>query len=495
MVVTNQLKNQHLLWRAGFGPMAEELGQLTTASQKAYFQALAKASKKSPTYLDVADNFIKGLAMGVDEVGRQQRRELDEEQRKKLRQQSRENIKSLNLAWLNEMVHSEAQLREKMSLFWHGHFASRNLNILYQQQLLDVIRRNALGKFGDLLREVSKSAAMINFLNANQNRKDQPNENFAREVMELFTMGRGNYTENDIKEAARAFTGWGANLKGEFVFRKNQHDEGRKTVLGKSGNFDGDEVLNILLEQKQTAKYITAKIYRHFVNEQVDADKVEWLSNRFYQSNYDITALMEDIFTSDWFYSQKNIGSRIKSPVELLVGIRRIMPMELQNEEVQLLVQRLLGQILFYPPNVAGWPGGKSWIDSSSLMFRLRLPQLISDADEISLSPKSDDDQMMGMKDNERMAGKNQGGGKNAKMANRVMRQQIQANVDWTAYIKRFDKTPKEKLIAEISKTLLQVPSALGEQTLMKHVDISNREAFIKTTTIQLMATPEYQLC
>ena len=491
MVVTNQLKNQHLLWRAGFGPMAEELTQITSASQKSYFQALAKASRKNPAYIDVADNYIKGLVMGIDEVGKQQqRRDLDEEQRKRVRQQSREDIKSLNLAWLNEMVHSDAQLREKMSLFWHGHFASRNLNILYQQQLLDVIRRNALGKFGDLLKEVSKSAAMINFLNNNQNRKDHPNENFAREVMELFTMGRGNYTENDIKEAARAFTGWGANAKGEFVFRKFYHDAGSKTVLGKSGNFDGDNVLDILLEQKQTAKYITTKLYRYFVNEQPDPDKIELLSKRFYQSGYDISALMEDIFTSDWFYSEKNIGGRIKSPVELIVGIRRVLPMELENEEVQLLVQRLLGQILFYPPNVAGWPGGKSWIDSSSLMFRLRLPQLINDSDEIKLAPKSDDDQMMGMKDDEKSKGN-----KGAKAANKMMRQQIQATIDWTAYIKRFEKTPKEKLVSEISRILLQIPSSLSEQVLMQHADTSSREAFIKTATIQLMATPEYQLC
>jgi uncharacterized protein (DUF1800 family) len=491
MVVTNQLKNQHLLWRAGFGPMAEELGQMTNASQKAYFQALVKASGKNPGYIDVADNYIKGLVMGIDEVGKQQqRRDLDEEEKKRVRQQSKEDIKSLNLTWLNEMVHSDAQLREKMSLFWHGHFASRNLNILYQQQLLDVVRRNALGKFSDLLKEVSKSAAMINFLNNNQNRKDHPNENFAREVMELFTIGRGNYTENDVKEAARAFTGWGANVKGEFVFRKFLHDAGSKTVLGKTGNFDGDEVLDILLEHKQTAKHITTKVYRYFVNDTIDPDKIERLSNRFYQSGYNISALMEDIFTSDWFYSEKNIGSHIKSPVELMVGIRRVLPMELQNEEVQLLVQRLLGQILFYPPNVAGWPGGKSWIDSSSLMFRLRLPQLISDAGEIKLSPKTDDDQMMGMKDDESMKGN-----KNAKATRRIMGQQIQASINWSDYIKRFDKTPKEKLISEIGKTLLQVPSGVSEQVLLQHVDTSNRESFIKTTTIQLMATPEYQLC
>lgn len=495
MVVTNQLKNQHLLWRAGFGPMAEELGQLPNASQKSYFQALVKASRKNPQYLDVADNYLKGLAMGVEEVGRTQRRELNEEERKRVRQQSRENIRSLNLAWLNEMVHTDAQLREKLSLFWHGHFASRNLNILYQQQLLDVIRRNALGNFGTMLKEVSRSAAMINFLNNNQNRKDHPNENFAREVMELFTMGRGNYSENDVKEAARAFTGWTANLKGEFVLRKQFHDYGQKTVLGKSGNFDGDEVLDILLNQKQTARYITTKLYRYFVNENVDADKIEWLSGRFYQSGYDIAALMQDMFTSDWFFSEKNIGVRIKSPVELLVGIRRIVPMQLENEDVQLLVQRLLGQVLFYPPNVAGWPGGKNWIDSSSLMFRLRLPQLFNDADEIKLSPKSDDDQMMGMMDNTSKDMAKAGGSKGAKAANRMMRQQIQANINWNAFTQQFAKTPKEKLALEISRTLLQVPSGVSEKILMQHADTSSRDAFIRSATIQLMATPEYQLC
>jgi uncharacterized protein (DUF1800 family) len=491
MVVTNQLKNQHLLWRAGFGPMAEDLSQLATASQKSYFHALIKASKQKPEYLDLADNYIKGLMMGIDEVGRmQQRKELNEEEKKKLRQASRDSIKSLNLTWMNEMVNSQAQLREKMSLFWHGHFASRNLNILYQQQLLDIIRRNALGNFGDLLREVSKSAAMINFLNNNQNRKDHPNENFAREVMELFTMGRGNYTEQDVKEAARAFTGWGANLKGDFVFRRMLHDEDSKEFLGKTGRFDGDDILNMLLDQRATANFITRKIYRYFVNEQVDEEKVKWLANRFYQ-HYDIQSLMEDIFTSDWFYDEKNIGARIKSPVELMVGIRRILPMQLENEEVQLLVQRLLGQILFYPPNVAGWPGGKNWIDSSSLMFRLRLPQLIHDDEAITLAPKTDDDQQMGMKEEFKDSN-----GKGGKMnANKMMKQQIAATINWTPYIEKFASVQKEKLVSEITKTLLQTSSAPSQSLLDSQGDKSSREAFIKSITISLMATPEYQLC
>ncbi|HEV3250322.1 MAG TPA: DUF1800 family protein, partial [Puia sp.] len=212
-MISTQLKNQHLLWRAGFGPMAEDSNQLATASPKSLFKALQKASSKSPAYLEVADNMLKGLMMGVDDISKMQKKDLSEEQKKQIHKQSQEDIKNLNLAWLNEMVNSDAQLREKMSLFWHGHFASRNLNIFYQQLLLDSIRKNALGNFAELLREVSKSAAMLNFLNNNQNKKDHPNENFAREVMELFTMGRGNYSEQDVKEAARAFTGWGANLQ------------------------------------------------------------------------------------------------------------------------------------------------------------------------------------------------------------------------------------------------------------------------------------------
>ncbi len=477
MTITNQLKNQHLMWRAGFGPMAEDIDQLGTASQKSLFKALIKASSKSPAYIDVADNMFKGLIMGVGDVARMQKNDLTAEQKKEFRKQSVQDIKSLNLAWLNEMVDSDAQLREKTALFWHGHFASRNINIFYQQLLLDIIRKNALGNFGDLLREVSKSAAMINFLNNNQNKKDHPNENFAREVMELFTMGRGHYTEDDVKEAARAFTGWGANLQGEFVFRRFQHDDGNKTILGKTGRFDGDDVLNILLEQKQTARFICTKIYRFFVNDQPDESRIAHLADRFYQSSYDIKSLMEAIFTNNWFYDQQNIACHIKSPVELLVGIRRILPMQMENEEVQLLVQRLLGQLLFYPPNVAGWPGGTNWIDSSSLMFRLRIPQIIYASDEVQLKPKDDDDQMMGM------------------MQKRQMAQMIRATINWDAYIKKFEKTPREDLFAAIAGLVLQTRPSVNEGVMKSYIDAGSRESFIKTTTIQLMSTPEYQLC
>jgi uncharacterized protein (DUF1800 family) len=482
MSLNNQLKNQHLMWRAAFGPAVERLYDLDKISPQKLYKELQKSSSKSPEYIQAADNYLQGLMMGFQEIGRQQRQQMSPDQKKEVLKKSRESIKSLNLYWLNEMVNSEAQLREKMSFFWHGHFACRNLNIFFQQELLDVIRRNCLGSFRDLLHEVSKTGAMLNFLNNNQNRKDHPNENFAREVMELFTMGRGNYTEDDVKEAARAFTGWGANAKGEFVFRKFQHDDGSKVLLGKKGNFDGDDVLDILLDQKQTAWFISKKIYRFFVNDSVDEQKAEWLADRFYKSGYDIGKLMEDIFTSDWFYDEKNIGSKIKSPIELIVGIQRMLPMKLDNDEALLLVERVLGQILFYPPNVAGWQGGKTWIDSSTLMMRMRIPQMISDQDEFNIKPKTDDDQMMGRNDDE------------VKFKLGKAAKPINAEIDWNKYIGFYDKTPRPELVNDIAGILLQTKRSVSANVISQYSDGSTKDSFIKTVTIQIMSTPEYQL-
>jgi uncharacterized protein DUF1800 len=489
MVITNQLKNQHLLWRAGFGPIPEDLSLFRQQSQKSLFKSMLKSSSKSPEYLDVADNMFKGLMMGIGEAGKLEKKDLSAGQKKDFRKQSQQDIKNLNLAWLNQMVSSEAQLREKMALFWHGHFASRNLNIFYQQLLLDIIRRNALGNFSELLFAVSKSAAMINFLNNNQNRKDHPNENFAREVMELFTMGRGNYTEQDVKEAARAFTGWGADLRGEFVFRYAQHDEGEKNFLGYKGNWDGDDILEILLKQKQTSVFITKKMYRFFVNDKIDEVRVNWLADRFYKNHYDIKRLMEDIFTAEWFYEADNIGTKIKSPVELIVGIRRMLPMDIENPESQLIVQRLLGQLLFYPPNVAGWPGGTSWIDSSSLMFRLKIPGMLYASDDFDLNPKADDDQMMGMREFPDANSKFKWKGKiNSGQA-------IKVTIDWTPYFQQFDGIGKSELLSNIASVVLQQQSGANEKLLGKYLVTDSREQFVKSATIELMSLPEYQLC
>lgn len=487
MSLSNQLKNQHLLWRAGFGPAVEQLPDLSDFTPREFYKELVRASEKKPGYINVADNYLEGLMMGIDQVGRVQKKELTPDEKRQIRKKNREGVRNLNLYWLKQMVNSGAQLREKMAFFWHGHFACRNLNVYYQQGLLAVIRRNALGNFGTLLKEVSKTAAMLNFLNNQQNRKGHPNENFAREVMELFTLGRGNYTEQDVKEAARAFTGWVANAQGDFIFRRNQHDSDSKTVLGHTGELGGEEVLDILLQQKQTARHLSKKIYQFFVNDQADMQKVDWLAERFYKSDYDIAGLMNDIFTSDWFYEEKNIGAKIKSPVELLAGLQRMLPMKLENEESLIVLQRILGQMLFYPPNVAGWAGGKTWIDSSTLMMRMRIPGLINDEDELNVAPKDDDDQMMGLSSRNDKPVVRKQAIKGAKPIN--------ANIEWKLYTSHFEKTEKTKLVNALAAVLLQTQTGVSADIIRGYSDESSRERFIKSATIQIMSTPEYQLC
>jgi len=224
----NRLKNQHLLWRAGFGPTAEQSASLDDINPKKLWKQLLESSSDAPTKLNVVSGSFDDMLMGAKDMDGI--KNLSGDQKKAIRQESVEDLKTLDLQWLDQMVSSDAQLREKMSLFWHGHFACRIINIYFQQELLDIVRSNALENFGDLLKMVSKSPAMLQFLNNQQNRKQHPNENFAREVMELFTLGRGNYTEDDVKEAARAFTGWSFDLTGQYVFRPHQHDDGMKTL-------------------------------------------------------------------------------------------------------------------------------------------------------------------------------------------------------------------------------------------------------------------------
>ncbi|HRB23723.1 MAG TPA: DUF1800 domain-containing protein [Ferruginibacter sp.] len=486
-MASNRIKNQHLLWRAGFGPMAENSASLENFSTEKLWEVLIQTSAKKPQKIEVARSLSDGLVKGVGEIIRMEK-PADEKKaiKKKRRQENKEGIASLNLMWLDTMINSEAQLREKMSFFWHGHFATRVINSYFQQELLHIIRENALGNFGELLRSVSKSPTMLQFLNNQQNKKSHPNENFAREVMELFTMGRGNYTEDDIKEAARAFTGWGFNMQGEFVFRRQFHDEGKKTVLAKSGNFDGDDVLTILLSKRETAEFITRKIYRFLVNDNVEESRVKSLAADFYDSGYEILPLLHSMVTSDWFYDEKNIGSKIKSPIELLAGIRRYLPMSLDNDEAQMLFQKVLGQVLFYPPNVAGWPGGMSWIDSTSLMVRLQVPQVYAAKESILLTPKIDDDVAMGSKMEETVrinrnkAYVNRGGA---------------ADIEWNLIFTAFEKVKRPSLVNAISNSLVQSTKSVNPDIITRYSDGSSREAFIKSVVINIMSTPEYQMC
>lgn len=483
----NQQKNQHLWWRAGFGPPADQIKHLPKQKPDALFHSILKASEKKPVFFDLVDPDLKELVKENQQMVPGRPAELKPEKKQMIRKQSVQDISKLNIRWLQEMTESPAQLLEKMSLFWHGHFASKTANIIYDQDLLNVIRTNALGNFRDLLFNVSKTASMIQFLNNNQNKKGHPNENFARELMELFTIGRGNYTESDIKESARAFTGWGTNPQGDFIFRPRQHDDGIKTFFGKTANLSGEDIIEILLEQKQTAVFITRKVYKFFVNEIVNEEIVSVLAANFYNSGYDIRGLMTEIFKSSWFYDQKNIGTQIKSPVVWLIGMRRQLPLEMQNPTVQLILERLLGQVLFSPPNVAGWPGGKHWIDSSSLMLRMQVPRIIAQSDSLLSRPKDDDDMMMGMRDQSFI--------KNPKKVVNPGVQLFQTKILWDDYLKNFNDVLDPELYSNIRDLLLQKVLPVNETDIVKYIDESDRVKRIQSITIRLMGTPEYQLC
>ena len=362
--MTNLQKIHHLLNRAAFGPAFNDLLNYKELTPKKLTHELFSSSR----------NFNEISIIALEDMNKDNFSSLTPAEKKELRKIQREQLLDLNRAWIEKMCTTDAILREKMTLFWHDHFACYTKNPLFAQDLNNILRRHALGNFGDMLLTVSKSPAMLQYLNNQQNRAKSPNENFAREVMELFTLGRDNYTETDIKNAARAFTGWGFNKEGEFIFRRKQHDYGKKTFMGHSGNFGGEDILSILIDNKKTANYITGKIYHYFINEEPDSRFLSSLADSFYNSGYDIGKLMYDIFTSERFYDEKNINSLIKSPVELMAGYGRLLPVKTFNKKSLIRIQRSLGQVLFMPPNVGGWPYGKEWINSTSIVYRMQIP-------------------------------------------------------------------------------------------------------------------------
>ena len=286
------------------------------------------------------------------------------------------NPELLSSWWLHRMRHTPAPLVEKMTLFWHGHFATSAAKVRKGQLMLaqnELLRRHALGSFAELARGIARDPAMLLYLDSATNRKNHPNENFAREVMELFCLGLGKYTERDIQELARCFTGWEIQ-QDAFKFYSYQHDYGTKTVLGKSGPFDGDDGLAVILDQPATAEFVCGKLVRFFITEDEELPPA-WiapLAQRFRDEQLKAAPVLEMMLTSRLFYSSAAVGRKVRSPVELGVGLLRSL--DSTTNMVQLAQSlRELGQMVLFPPNVKGWGGGKHWIDSSTLLARANL--------------------------------------------------------------------------------------------------------------------------
>jgi uncharacterized protein (DUF1800 family) len=366
----------HLLNRAGFGGTPAEIENLQRLGLHNALDTLLDAPDDAADFPEPA-----GLKARNVFAMRREIRALPKDQRKmRMRDEQRaerEAMGGLVHWWVGRMRHSPNPLREKMTLFWHGHFATsvqkvRQAYLMWQQN--ETLRRDALGNFGTMVKEISRDPAMLIWLDTQQSRRQKPNENFARELMELFTLGIGNYTEEDIREAARAFTAYKIDHTNQtFRFARFQFDGGAKKFFGQTGAFDGDEIIDLILKKPACATLISRKLWEFFAYEDPAPQLIERLAARFRELRYEIKPLMREIFASAEFYSSSAIKTQIKSPVQWMVNTSRLLQTELPGPLILGNALRQLGQLPFAPPNVKGWDGGKSWITTATLLLRYNL--------------------------------------------------------------------------------------------------------------------------
>jgi uncharacterized protein (DUF1800 family) len=358
---------RHLLNRSGFAASQAEIAKFTGMTRAEAAQTLVAGAKDVAT--TPAPKWVSEPIVPASKY-----RDMSREDKEAERKLNLERAFDLREWWFREMLTTPSPLTEKMTLFWHNHFATsqqkvRYSNMMYEQNVL--IRKYALGNFGLMLHQMARNPAMLIYLDNANSRKEQPNENFAREVMELFTLGEGNYTEKDIKEVARAFTGWSLDREtGEFMFRRFIHDAGEKTIFGKKGNFEGDQALDLMLKRPEAAQFITRKLWREFISPEPNEVAVARFANGYRESGYNTAKLVQAMLGSDEFYALDNRASLVKSPVDFVIGTMKQFEIETQNLRPFVLSAALLGQNVFAPPNVKGWPGGEYWINSATLLGR-----------------------------------------------------------------------------------------------------------------------------
>jgi uncharacterized protein (DUF1800 family) len=421
--------------------------------------------------------------------------------------------------WWQKILNSKAPLREKMTLFWHDHFSTsvqkvKVVKLMVRQN--DLFRSHALGNFRRLTQEVVKDPAMMMYLDTQKSGKDKPNENFAREVMELFTLGEGHYTEADIREAARAFTGYRIDRKnGVGVQNPRQWDGREKTILGKTGNFNGPDVINLLFEQPAAAELLAKKLWEYFAAEDPPTAVVKSLAAALRSANYDVVPVLREIFLSKQFYSTGLMRDQIKCPVHYLAQLLKQLEIHELRPAYMALAQQQLGQSLFSPPNVAGWDWGKAWINTNTLLTRYNIAGAITNGSKPapveSMTPLAmtengeGDEGMESMQENPRprpaaraarkreMAGRKRAGAKDVtpgpdwkgpdyeKIVPRELRKQHADLVD--TLIMRFFQAP----VSEINRKRF---IAFAEE--QEGVVFTNHE--VAELVHLMLSTPEYQL-
>jgi uncharacterized protein (DUF1800 family) len=358
----------HLYRRAAFGATAAELDRgLKAGPQK----AVAELLKGGPGL----DAFDKQMAPLAESIGRAN------------------NAGLLRAWWLTRMLYTPHPLQEKLTLFWHNHFATSNAKVQSARFMLgqyQLLRKHSLGNFAALLKEMSYDPAMLVWLDGGGSKKGNPNENYARELMELFSLGIGHYTEMDIREAARAFTGWEV-VGAAAVFRPAQHDDGEKTVLGRKGRWKPDDVVRICLEQKSCPSFVAGKLFRFLVSETVPAtnELLAPLAAQFRASGYDFGALVKTVLSSNLFFSEEVYRTRVKAPVDFALGVVRGLEGRIGTTALAAALEQL-GQNVFNPPSVKGWDGGPAWLNGQTLLFRQNLALALSSTEDTRFGARTD---------------------------------------------------------------------------------------------------------
>jgi uncharacterized protein (DUF1800 family) len=380
-------KAAHLLSRAAFGGTPEEIEAAHRQGLVATLQRLldqpADASIPPPAWTD--PQAIVARRMEFRKARSEPGNDLKAHE--EFRHTNEANISGLRDWWLKRMFGTATPLVEKMTLFWHSHFATSYAKVEAADQMWlqnDTLRRHALGNFVVLTKAISRDAAMMVYLDLHLSGKAHPNENWARELMELFTVGIGNYTEADIRESARAFTGYRVSIPSQgFHFDPAEHDGGPKTFMGRTEAWDGDGIINALSKQPACSKFMAQKLWRFFAEDEPAKETVDALAARIRLRNYEMRPVLREIFSSAEFYADAAMHTQIKSPVQFLVGTAKLLGTDLPEPPVAQKALRQMGQELFAPPNVKGWDGGKSWVSTSTLLFRYNFANYLINGDHM----------------------------------------------------------------------------------------------------------------
>ncbi len=385
-------KATHLINRAGFGGTPSQINAIQKLGLDGavdYIVDYEKVSAPAVSPNEFDKDIMRPPTAEERQMQQQARQNKDETLREQLQQErqrrqvaDRQQIASMQKWWLKRIIETPRPLEEKMTLFWHGHFATGyraiedSYHMFAQNQFF---RANATGNFSDLVFGIIRDPAMLKFLNNDQNRKEKPNENLARELMELFTLGEGNvYTEADIKEGARALTGYTFE-DDSFNFRAPQHDAGDKKIFGQTGKWDGVDFCRLILSQKLCSEHLCWKLYRYFVNDLPGVPEkntqgfIIKLAKEMRDRNYALKPVLKTLFKSEHFYDAANRATVIKNPVQLIVQAIRSLRTPARNLSALASASDLMGQNLFFPPNVKGWDGGRSWINTATLFVRQNL--------------------------------------------------------------------------------------------------------------------------